>query len=357
MILSSFEYSESNWKLTNLSPLHSLCLLVGRNSSGKTRAIHALQNVVSFMQMKQMYLGGSSTFSAKMSFSGTNDNPFKMEYSFGIKNGLIDEETLLVNEMMLIERTPDSAKYKSEAVHPPVDKLIVQTRRDKYLYPEIEQLMTWAEGVICISCSDINPFTLLAPSQLINPFSFSYLVDSLNANEKEMVMADASKLDYHISSIETLKANDNIRLVQIQEQDVSENIFDMQLSSGMLRSLYLLCFMQFIKNTPKVSMLLIDDMSEGLDYLRSTQLGRMILEDCSNFGIQLIASSNDCFLMDVVDISNWQVLRRVGSVVSVINQQTHPELFRKFKMTGLSNFDFFSSDFIDKYISREKRNV
>jgi len=357
MTLSSFEYSENNWKLSNLSPLHSSCLLVGRNSSGKTRTIHALQNVVSFMQMKQMHLGGSSSFSATMIFSDTNDNLFNMEYRFAVKNGIIDEEILIVNEIKLIERTSDNAKYKSETVYPPEDKLVVQTRRDKLLYPEIEQLMAWAEGIVCISCSDINPFTVIAPSQLINPFSFSDLVDSLDTSAKETVMVNASKLDYHISSIETIKANDNIRLVKIQEQEVSENIFDMQLSSGMLRTLYLLCFMQYIKNTPKTSMLLIDDMSEGLDYYRSTQLGRLVFEESRKYGIQLIASSNDSFLMDVVDIANWQVLRRVGSVVSVINQQTHPDLFRKFKMTGLSNFDFFSSDFIDKYLSREKENV
>ena len=352
MLLSSFSYKESKWELTNLSPASSLCLLVGRNSTGKTRTIHALQNVVSFMQMKQILLGGSMSFSAEMIFGDTGDLDYKMEYSFEVKEGVVGKELLSVNNSVLIKRTSKTAKYKSETINPPTDKLIVQVRRDKDLYPEIEQLMTWAEGVICVSCSDINPYTIISPARFINPFSFSELVESLDAEGKNFVLKNASRLDYNVTSISTLKANNSIKLVNIKEKQVSENIFDMQLSSGMLRTLYLLCFMQYIKKSSKASLLLIDDMSEGLDYSRSTRLGKMIFEDCRQNGLQVIASSNDAFLMDVVDISNWQILRRMGSKVSSINQYTNPELFRRFKLTGLSNFDFFSSDFIDKYFSK-----
>lgn len=351
MLLSSFSYKESKWELTNLTLSSSSCLIVGRNSTGKTRSIHALQNVVSFMQMKQIFMGVNS-FSTELVFADAVDHNFKMNYSFTVKDGLIYKESLTVNDDVLIKRTSKTAKYKSDVINPPTDKLIVQVRRDKNAYPEIENLMTWAEGVNCVSCSDINPYTIIGPSHFINPFSFSELVDALNNDEKGRILNNASKLDYNIISIGTLKANESVKLVNIKEKLVSESIFDMQLSSGMLRTLYLLCFMEYIKKNSKVSLLLIDDMSEGLDYSRSTRLGRMIFDDCHQNGLQVIASSNDAFLMDVVDISNWQILRRVGSKVSSINQYTNPELFRQFKMTGLSNFDFFSSDFIDKYLSK-----
>lgn len=42
MLLSSFSYKESKWELTNLTLASSSCLIVGRNSTGKTRTIHAL---------------------------------------------------------------------------------------------------------------------------------------------------------------------------------------------------------------------------------------------------------------------------------------------------------------------------
>ena len=196
------------------------------------------------MQMKQILLGGSMSFSAEMIFGDTEDLDYRMEYGFEVKDGVVDKELLSVNNSVLIKRTSKTAKYKSETINPPTDKLIVQVRRDKDMYPEIEQLMTWAEGVICVSCSDINPYTIISPARFINPFSFSELVESLDADGINCVLKNASKLDYNVTSISTLKANNSIKLVNIKEKLVSENIIDMQLSSGMLRTLYLLCFLQ-----------------------------------------------------------------------------------------------------------------
>lgn len=354
MILSSFSYKTGKWELTSFSPINSLSLLVGRNSTGKTRTIHALQNVVSFMQMKTLMIGGSNSFSVEMSFSDPSMPDFKMEYGFAVKNNNIEKEQFVVNDNILIKRTQKTAKYKSETINPPVDKLIVQVRRDKNLYPEIEQLMEWTDGVTWVSCSDINPYTIVGPSNFINPLSFSELVDSLDDASLKKVLENAALMDYHLTSISTIKFTDNIRLVNVKEKQVGEDLIDMHLSSGMLRTLYLLCFMEYIKITSKATLLLVDDLSEGLDYYRSTRLGKMVFSDCGENGLQVIASSNDAFLMDVIDLSCWQVLRRSGGKVSVINQSTYPELFRDFKMIGLSNFDFFSSDYIDKYLSPQK---
>ena len=99
-------------------------------------------------------------------------------------------------------------------------------------------------------------------------------------------------------------------------------------------------------------MLLIDDLGEGLDYSRATHIGEKVFNACENGNLQLIASSNDSFLMDVVDISKWQIVRSKNSKLSVINQTNQPELFEMFRMTGLSNFDLFSSDFIDNFLAR-----
>jgi hypothetical protein len=95
----------------------------------------------------------------------------------------------------------------------------------------------------------------------------------------------------------------------------------------------------------------IDDLCEGLDYARATKLGKLVYSLCQDSEIQLVATSNDNSLMEVVDIEDWNILQREGKVVSTINAQSHPALFEKFPFTGLSNFDFFSSDFIDQHQS------
>ncbi|MGM9675788.1 MAG: hypothetical protein ACI3X9_10035 [Bacteroidaceae bacterium] len=353
MILSSFRYKEQGWELTDLSPLHSVNLLVARNATGKTRTIRALQNVTSFMQMKETFLG-IHTFEADLKYRDMMKPDWKMDYSFKLNNGIVEKEELTVNDVMLIKRTKTTAKYENQKINPPSEKLVVQIRRDKDLYPEIEQLMIWAEGVTYVSCSDINPFTIPGTGNFINPYNFSELVEALSSVEMKKVLATAKGLGYNIASIKTIEATKGVRLVQVKERTISNEMVDMQLSSGMLRTLYLLCFVSVIKHNKKLSMLLIDDLGEGLDYRRSIDLGKIIFEDFAQNGLQLVASSNDAFLMDVVDISNWQILRRKGYKVSTINQVANPDLFRKFRMTGLSNFDLFSSDFIESYTNQEK---
>lgn len=354
MKLSAFRYKESNWELVDLSPLSSENLVVGRNSTGKTRTIHAIQNVASFLQMKDLLLGARD-FSAEMSFSDKDHSDWSLQYSFKVKGGLVEKESLIVCSKILIKRTKTKTLYENTEVNPPSDKLIVQVRRDKDSFPEIEKLMVWAEGIVSVSCSDINPYTAIIPSKLFAPIAFCDIVDKLTDDDKKQVLKRAKEVGYDLTSIKTIKAGADMRLVQVKEKGVSVQLVDLQLSSGMLRTVYILAFLEYIKHSNRISMLLVDDLGEGLDYGRSIHLGKMVFEDCRKSGLQLIASSNDAFMMDVVDINNWQVLRRNVSKVSTINHSNNPELFRKFRMTGLSNFDLFSSDFIESYLSSKKQ--
>lgn len=352
MILSSFSYKESGWELVELAPLSSVNLLVGKNATGKSRSLRAIHNITTFLQMKD-YLMDSRSFEANLTFISQEAGDWKLEYSFKINEGVVEKEVLTVGDETLITRSKTGVKYKDETINPPSDKLVAQIRRDKDQFPEIEMLMLWAEGVVFVNCSEINAHTLLGTSKVQNVYSFSHLVDSLSATDHKMVLNHAQTLGFNISSIKTVEAVKGVRLVQIKEKSVANEMIDAQLSNGMLRTLYLLCFASVMKHNKKLSMLLIDDLGEGLDYRRSVALGKIIFDDCEQNGVQLIVCSNDAFLMDIVDIDHWQVLSRKNSRVTTINSQTHPGLFREFRMTGLSNFDLFSSDFIDSYLKRE----
>jgi hypothetical protein len=59
----------------------------------------------------------------------------------------------------------------------------------------------------------------------------------------------------------------------------------------------------------------------------------------------------------IVDIKYWNVLQREGTIVTTINQQNNPDLFKKFMFTGLSNFDFFASDFITQYQNSNPKTI
>ena len=191
--------------MTELFPLKPVNLLVARNATGKTRTIRAFLNVTSFLQMKKSFMDIRS-FEAALKFTSSEDAEWKMDYKFKINNGIVEKEVLVVNEKMLINRSKTSAKYDTTKINPPSEKLVVQIRRDKELYPEIEQLMTWADGVTSLSYSDITPFTILDSGKFHNPYNFSDLVESLSQAEKQEVLSVAKRLGYNIAQIKTVEA-------------------------------------------------------------------------------------------------------------------------------------------------------
>ena len=351
MLLKSFDFKESGWTLSGLSPLGKSNLLVGRNSTGKTRTLNALRKTIAFMRNDLSY-PNFKDFAAEFVFTDPQNDAGEMKYVFQLKEGKVVKEALVVDGKYIIKRTKSEATLFGAKINPPAEKLVVQARRDT-AYTEIEALMVWAEGVVNISCADIINLTVLLQKSFYTPERFSDIVDKLTDEDLKAVKANARKLEYCITEMKTIKSSE-MKFVQIKERAVENRIMDVSLSNGMLRVLYILSFLEYIKHNNKLSLLLIDDLGEGLDYRRSTCLGEMVFEYCKNNGLQLIASSNDAFLMDVVDVADWHVLRRENNKVEVLNKAKEPELFRKFRISGLSNFDLFSSDFIDKYFAKQK---
>jgi energy-coupling factor transporter ATP-binding protein EcfA2 len=94
--------------------------------------------------------------------------------------------------------------------------------------------------------------------------------------------------------------------------------------------------------------ILIDDIGEGLDFERSTKLIEILIELAEkNDSIQLIMSTNDRYVMNKVPFKYWQLIDRKGSECKVYNYQNSREIFEEFKYTGLNNFDFLATDFIN----------
>ena len=88
--------------------------------------------------------------------------------------------------------------------------------------------------------------------------------------------------------------------------------------------------------------IVIDDIGEGIDFERSSRLIELIFKRAENTGIQLIATSNDRFLMNSVDIKYWNVFERKRNTVQAFNYKNSREAFDEFSLTGLNNFDFFA---------------
>jgi len=113
----------------------------------------------------------------------------------------------------------------------------------------------------------------------------------------------------------------------------------------MFRALSLIIQITYSQLAGVPSCILVDDIGEGLDYDRSTALVRLLIERAKDTSGQLIMATNDRFVMNNVPLEYWSVIQRIGGVSKIYNYRNSPKLFNDFGLTGLNNFDFFSTKY------------
>ena len=347
MILSDFSYKNaSGWTLEKLSFNHQN-LVVGMNAVGKSRTVSAIGHVASFIK-------GDMDAAGDFSCSMLLENGNRLEYSFDVVGGQVLAEVLEKNGIPLIQRERFSAKMYDDMVSPPESKLLIQVRRDTKLYPEIEEIIQWAEHTSLFVFSNITT----APNSL-SPYAISdeprlpVMFSKISEEQRELLKDYMCELGYNINKIVEYERSSGAKSLHIYESGVKIPLRPFDLSNGMFRVFCVLLYMIYSSTLSEARCLVIDDMGEGLDYMRSTKLGRIMYEYCEKNHIQLIATSNDSFLMDAVDLQYWNILRREGNRVYSINWSNSPALFEKFQRTGLSNFDILSSNFLANNSSDE----
>lgn len=347
MILSKFSYKQaSGWRLVELSLNHQN-LIVGLNSVGKSRTVSAIGHVASFIK-------GDMDAAGDFSCALLLENGNRLEYSFEVVGGQVLAEVLKKNGSPLIQREQFSAKMYDDVVSPPESKLLIQVRRDTKLYPEIEEIIQWAEHTslfvfsnITTAPNSLSPYTISDEPRL--PVMFS----KISIEQRGQLISYLRELGYNIDNIVEYERSSGAKSLHIYESGIKIPLRPFDLSNGMFRVFCVLLYMLYSSTLSEARCLVIDDMGEGLDYMRSTKLGKIMYEYCERNHIQLIATSNDCFLMDAVDLQYWNILQREGNRVYCINASNSPALFEKFQRTGLSNFDILSSNFLANNSSNE----
>lgn len=346
MELVGFLFKENGWAF-DYSAFQSVNLLVGKNASGKSRVVTALNRVIGIM-LDRGHIPPYQSFETNLDFSNEGHT---LHYAFTIVNGsIVSEEMVKDGNVELIARSEKSAIVYGEQINPPVDKLVVHIRRDTVLYPEIEWMIQWGSHMVMVSFTQFEQIVPYSrPGVEINQFELFDLVKKLSRDSLEDFYALSSKVGFGISQVKIIPA---ARIVFFKEIGVKPMLSVHSMSTGMVRTINLLLYMVYFKQTGFPALILADDLCEGLDYDHSVKLGKEIFEYCNQNHIQLIATSNDAFLMDIVDVNYWCILRRNGDIIQVFNKKDNSQLFDDFQMTGLSNFDFFSSDFIDRHLAK-----
>ncbi len=350
MKLTKIAYIDTNWELSNLA-LSDINLIVAKNSTGKSRTVMTIDLLVKMLTQKRDLNWGGRWNIEFLANSGE-----KVLYEFGTsqKMGVTTEKIRLEDEIVAVRYQSGRAILKnrltgkSDTVYPPTDKLLLHTNRDIRKYPFLEEIIEWAEQSYGFKFGNI------AASYKINEQEYDFLTsiedipqlyNALNKESKEKIIQEFNGIGFDISEIKVANKGD-FSLLLIKEGNVDKILPHYKLSQGMFRALAMTIFLEYLICSKNPALVIIDDLCEGLDYERAKNLGKLIFEKCENTHIQLIATSNDSFLMDIVPVKYWNVLQRTGKKVSALNIQNSAAIFQKFNFTGLSNFDFFASDFL-----------
>ncbi len=343
IFIKSFTYSTSEWTLNKVY-LNKQNLVVGQNATGKTKMLESISTVINTMLMRDNNWKGKTTFKAQLEFDGDYSLIYDLDFSDG---KFTYEKLVCVNSgRTLITRTTQSCTfYDEENITLPEQSTALVAKQDVLKYPEAASVMQWAQTTrsITFSLLHIDKFKQMH----LGTISMEEMYESLDEREHGLICNYMNKLDYHLDYIQESIINENIKFVIVKEKGLNTILPDAFLSNGMYRVLYILFYMHYISKQ-NVKCILVDDIGEGLDYDRSINLGRIVFDYCSEHDIQLIATSNDNFLMNVVPLNNWIILNRHTSIVDSISAITHKEIFDKFMKTGLRNFDIIRTDFIER---------
>jgi AAA domain, putative AbiEii toxin, Type IV TA system len=348
MILSKFSNKSiseyGNWEIDNLS-LDKFNLIVAKNATGKSMTLLEMSKISSFIKNVNFANDAKVYDQWILEFL---DNNTKIDYTFSYdanpNKNLKLSENLKINDFTIIDRLNENAQIYSELkkeylnVTPPDRSLLISSRRDKNEFPISEKIIKWCNGFKYIAFSHQENVSMDIEDVKEN-------IIKLDNEDLIILVADMNRLGYNLEYISVDKSK-RIPQVSIKEKKLNHELDLYELSSGMFRTIGLLAFIDFNLEKKNLTTVAIDDLGEGLDYERATKLGKLLLEKIENSNIQLIATSNDSFLMDVIPIKYWNILQREGNTVRALNYQNSKELFDKFKLTGLSNFDLFSSDYL-----------
>jgi len=363
-----FSYDDGTWKLENLH-LKDVNLLVGRNAVGKSRTLTKIAHFGRFIEQKTSLTGRDwrikfiddkkQLIDYKISLDPSDELIGGEKVKLKVRKVLLEElkidNELVLSRQYVEDENISKANLKSyvtgefDEVYPPNYKLVLHARRDTKNYPYLEEIILWAENCFGFKFGYANKYfaSSLYNQSLTSPEFAPLFVRDFEEKDKRQIVTDINSLGYNINNIILDDENRSMPTITLSEEEIG-GIPQHELSQGLQRTLAILSYLQELISNRKPATILIDDLCEGLDYERAIKLGKLIFEKCKDSNIQLIATTNDNFIMDVVDIKYWNLLTREGSTVIAMNYDTHRQLFDDFRFTGLSNFDFFSSDYLEQ---------
>lgn len=296
-----------------------------------------------------------------------SNNDDEIYYYLEFESGKVKQEILKINGTEKLTRNSNAGTMFYEKANTSLDfqmeedKLAV-SRVDTIQQPFFEPLQNWGKTLSHYRFGgQLEKNALLRDINSIKDEKEIDLKDSdevaeiLIKGEKKFgndfinsIIADMDSISYSISNIKV----DRLKFfpvsvfgLGVQEVDIEGVTEQTEMSQGMFRALSLIIQLNYslLSNIP--SCILIDDIGEGLDYDRSKSLINLIIEKVKDSSVQVIMTTNDRFVMNKIPLEYWSVIHRVPKKSLFYSYLNSKDIFEEFKYTGLSNFDFLSSEF------------
>ncbi len=382
MYLRKFSFRENagkkiEWLIDDVS-LGEINLVVGKNSSGKTRTLNALSDLVSMVRGKGTSASGPVSY--ELLFRNS-ENMMKYELEYDLET--IRMERLYVEEELVLERgeggsgiikyeaTPGSIFLEFEIPH---EQLACFAKRDRLQHPFIEIIHGWAISLRRFDFSGDLGKTRYALKSAFEAKEVDWSITNNSlvpvitiATEefpefREQVVKDMQGIGYDLEDFGIIHFSEHFShstqdryAVYNTEAGLEKQVTQRDMSQGMFRAFSVLVQLNYYILCGHKGFVIIDDIGEGLDFGRAKQLVQLLIGKAKKSGIQLIMSTNDSFIMNAVDIENWAVIMREGNKISLYNYENSREIFEEFKFTGLNNFDFYASEFFRSGFREEEK--
>lgn len=374
MRLLSIKYSEyegesQEWSLDALT-LGAKNLIVGRNSTGKSRTLNVIGGLARILS-KAIPTPPSGSYHAE--WAGPDGKKYKYETT--IRDSVILSESLCIDGIPLLQRGEGGfGKIFAEKIgnglliefQAPPNEFALVKRRDAVQHSFIEPIYQWAAAVRHYqfgSSLGKEQLALVVPdAPAVNDRDQRQVVGVFRAGIKEFpdrfascIIEDMRSVGYTLEDIyvgapigiTVQGAPGELASIVVKEAGLPGRVDQITMSQGMYRVLALLVHVNYLQLKGTSTCVIIDDIGEGLDYERSCKLINLLRQKADESGLQIIMSTNDRFVMNEVPLEEWTVLCRSGSRVSARNYENSKDKFDDFKFTGLSNFSFFEMDFLN----------
>jgi len=366
MQLKTIEYSQyvntpREWKLTE-SCFNKISLLVGVNTSGKSRTLSVIAGLARILNSDTLTIGHGYY---DVHFYNDQDH---IQYILKIVKSVVLHEEIIINDVVKLKRDVsgkgeiftnqlnDDMSFKV-----PENRVASVVKRDTEQHTFLEPLHSWASGLVYVQFNDnTERKTFVSFVEGIknneirsNPiFLFKRGVDKYTNEFVSNILLDMKSIGYIITDVQITQPDDIIinhgppvHCLSIQEDNLDCITSQNEMSDGLFRALSLIIKLNYMMLNEYASVLIVDDIGEGLDFNRARRIVDLIISRTKNSKFQVLMSTNDQFIMDGVDLDVWSIINRQKGVVTITNKHTDPDVFEDFKFIGLNNFEFFSSEF------------